>query len=296
MGKRIISVSGVKFDTFSDACKSHNVPEGRVRQRLKAGWTTDQAFELSPPPLSFTVNCKVFRSIASAAKAFGVDEDTARARHRAGWSPEQVVGVAPPPADVRLKAVTVREEQFPSFAEAARHFGVEATVARGRIKIGWSIEEAFNVVLRPGAKATPKPIKVGTKTYGSISELAKAHGLKPSTLMRRLRTGAKIDDALRDVENSKGKEVCVEGVKYSSVGMAAKNHGLSEGKVRGRLNRDWTVRQSFELDAPPLPKKSEHYKAITVGEMTFESTADAARFHDIPVGSYTRGRDPRVCA
>jgi len=82
----------------------YNVNHRRVYERLKNGWSMEEALEMIPRVTPSTTRCKEvsvsgrsFRSHASAAKHFAVNIGTWRKRLSLGWSLEQAAGVEPRP-------------------------------------------------------------------------------------------------------------------------------------------------------------------------------------------------------
>lgn len=91
-----IIVSGRKFRSVSKAAQHYGLRPGCVTQRLRNGWTTEQAFGLSERDAH--PNCKMFagyKSISDAARQTGINQSTISWRLKKGWSPEQALSIAP---------------------------------------------------------------------------------------------------------------------------------------------------------------------------------------------------------
>ena len=80
--------------------------------------------------------------------------------------------------------------------------------------------------------ANAVPVTWEGVTYRSISECARALGLTPPTIAKRLREGVPLDDPRK---KGGAEAVVVEGVKYSSHSEAAKAYHLSSTAFRYRL-------------------------------------------------------------
>ena len=153
---KMIVLGGKRFNSIAEACRKLDLPEARVRLRLKKGWTKEQAFELESPPLGITVAGKSFRSIAHAATSFGIDSDTARSRLRAGWTPEQAMGLASAPINSRYRKITVDGKDFPTLSAAAQFYKIDKTNLSARLRLGWSPEEAVGLIDRVAVSNSQK--------------------------------------------------------------------------------------------------------------------------------------------
>lgn len=90
-------------------------------------------------------------------------------------------------------------------------------------------------------------------TYRSIAECARALGLTPPTIAKRLREGIPLDDPLH---LSGAEAVVVEGVKYSSHSEAAKAYHLSLTAFHYRL------RNSLSMSTPKRSYRTCEYRGI----------------------------------
>lgn len=81
--------------------------------------------------------------------------------------------------------------------------------------------------------ANAMPVTWKGVTYRSISECARALGLTPPTIAKRLREGVPLDDPRK---KGGAETIVVEGVKYASRAEAAKAYHLSSTAFRYRLD------------------------------------------------------------
>ncbi len=207
------TVGGKIFENFCEACEHHQLNETVVRSRLKHGWSLEEAFNLSPRTESRIHRGKLldvagvtYESIASAARAHGIEASILSGRIRAGWTPEQAANLVPTaPRQKPGIRITIAGQQYLSVADACRSLGRDPAVVSGRLRTGWSIEQAFDL--------SPPPAPSGEKN---------------------------------------GQAIAVEGKTYSSQAKAARAHGLDPRVVHKRLKKfGWTVPQAFGIDPPP---------------------------------------------
>tara|TARA_R110001632_G_scaffold67530_1_gene158574 strand:+ start:25 stop:1740 length:1716 start_codon:yes stop_codon:yes gene_type:complete len=99
------------------------------------------------------------------------------------------------------------------------------------------------------SKSKGIPITVGGKEYGSVTEAAKAYNLKGSTVRKRIRNGATIEEAFRKVY--KGNPIIVEGKKFPSFLEAARAYGLLDETVRKRIQAGKSINEAFGVANNP---------------------------------------------
>lgn len=144
---------------------------------------------------SVTLRGRRFRTLTEACRHFGVAPSTVSRWLKKG-TPDQAFGLAPRPkrhADSRRQPVAFkckgRQYKYKSKREAAGAHGVPEKKLYRRLNSGWLIQEALEIVQRPGA-VQRKPVRVvlGRKAtiYPSQGVAARKHGLSVSTLQQRL--------------------------------------------------------------------------------------------------------------
>ena len=187
------------------------------------------------------------------------------------------------------KPITIRGEEYPSITEAARYYNLSPKMVQGRLRDGWSVEEAFGLRQRKERlPARRRPISVktnsGTLSYATVKEAAIDHQLDPKVVRTRISTyGWSPEQALgispppeRKAHNRKAVsfELGGKSYEYESVTHAAKAHDLNEFLVLGRMNaRGWTIEQALELDPPP-----EHTKYCYGYIYLIENSASGKRY------------------
>ena len=67
----------------------------------------------------------------------------------------------------------------------------------------------------------------------------------------------------------------IEDKIFPSLKRAAEEYGMEYKTVFARKERQWTVKQMFNLDPPPNDKQM--VKAVSIGDFKFESQAAFAR-------------------
>ena len=88
-----------------------------------------------------------FISFSSAARYFSIDSDIARQRiKRYGWTLEEALGLASAPKRVtRENLYEIAGTFYHNFSVACEKHNLDESVVRGRLKCGWSAEQAFGL-------------------------------------------------------------------------------------------------------------------------------------------------------
>jgi hypothetical protein len=155
---RTVTVMGVEYPSFAEACRALGQSPVRVKIRLsKPWWSWEQAFGFGKPDIPVfvpekkarppkkprvwkgietVVAGKSFHSITSACKAHNLRRDVVAYRLEAGWTPEQAFGLEAAPPVVRGTPIEIDGTTYPSITAASVATGVLASTIHSRIKVG----------------------------------------------------------------------------------------------------------------------------------------------------------------
>ena len=279
-----ITVEGKTFKSIAEAAKYYNLRLDLVHNRLRRGSTIKDAFTKDSNPaieykyLNLTIFGKTFKYIVEAAEYYNINYGVIYRRLENGWSIEDGVSI-PVKEGVVGKTITVGNNEFVSISEAARYYNLDNGKIYYRLKNGWTIDEAFELVKKE--KATIKPIIVEGVSYKSITEACKHYNLDPKRIIYRLNNGWSVEEAFGFVEKEKIVEpitITVEGRTYNSIAEACKHYNLRSGKVYGRINRGWSIEEAFEL---VKRDNNRNNKEIIVNGIVFKSLAEACKHYNL---------------
>jgi transposase-like protein len=136
----------------------------------------------------------VYSTITEAALAYDMRSDTLQRRLSSGWTPEQAVGLEPKVVTSKLaKPVVVDGVTYPSQTAACKAYGVDLTAVIGRLKRGWSAEEAYGA--KPRNPIHFRPIVVDGISFSSVKEAAERFGVRSDTALARLKRGWNPEEA-----------------------------------------------------------------------------------------------------
>ena len=153
-------------------------------------------------------------------------------------------------------SVTCDGKTFASVSELCAHYGKSPQVVTQRLRtLGWTPEQAVELIPRKRRGTTGKPVEVDGVRYESIVDACAAHGLKAATVTARLARGYKIDESFSVAAPKRkpaaGKPSEVDGKRYRSHEEMARAYGQKWGNVRRRLDRGWSMKQALQLEPPP---------------------------------------------
>lgn len=148
------------------------------------------------------------------------------------------------------KQITVDGRIFPSFAQAAEHYGIDVAVFALRIsRLKWTPEEAVGLVERDWSGKS-KSVKVDGIEFASIRQAGIHFKKKIGLVYARVEMGWTPKQAL-DLESPPqtvkylGKEIHAFGKTYKSIAAAAKDLGISAEPFRLRMQKGLTAEEAF---------------------------------------------------
>jgi hypothetical protein len=149
------------------------------------------------------------------------------------------------------KQITVDGRIFPSFAQAAEHYGIDVAVFSLRItRLKWTPEEAVGLIERNWSGKS-KSIKVDEIEFASIRQAAIHFKKKVALVYARVEMGWTPKQAL-DLESPPqtakftGKGIQAFGKTYKSIAAAAKDLGISKEPFRLRMQKGLTAEEAFQ--------------------------------------------------
>ena len=141
---------GNKFPSFAAMCRFHHMTTENVRGRIKRGATVEEAltqrgfFKSSrekEKPFEDHLGNK-FESFAAMCRFHGVNTEVTRSRVKAGMPLEKALTM--PSRGTIIKPARDHEGNvYSSVSAMCSYWGVTTSAYNGRIRQGWTIEEAL---------------------------------------------------------------------------------------------------------------------------------------------------------
>lgn len=220
-----------------------------------------------------------YNNIKDLARAFNLKYTTVRARIKnLGWTYEQAVNLKERKVEHKgnYSEVTVLGKSFKSMSHAAIHYGFKPELIMGRIRRGWTIDEAFQLVERTRPTNNRYALTVDGKVYENLSALASAFNLSPNTLRARIsKQGLTYEQAVGLKERPKEIKYTVCGLGFESMREVSEHFGVLRETLHMRWNKGLR-------DDDLVRTENSAEKSITVEGTAFKSIAEACRFYDKP--------------
>ena len=163
-----------------------------------------------------TVDGIRFSSMGQAADFYSIEAYNFNQRiSKLGWSPEEAAELVERKTYGRRNLTfDVNHEGeayfFDSVASAAKHFKLLSSTVHNRLKNGWSLEEALELIPRENGRKLVKQetYVLGGKSYASIKAVAEAENISVQSLRRYLRsTELTLENAVFVLRNNLGKKM-----------------------------------------------------------------------------------------
>jgi hypothetical protein len=164
------------------------------------------------------------------------------------------------------KPIVVHGEQFPTRRAVAAAFGINRATFYGRLRRGYSPEEAVDKEV-----AVNIPMTLYGKIYPSIGSAATAHNLPYSLVSKRRGRGWSDEEALT-IPSGIGTEATYGGKSYKTLKEACEVTGMDPRSASYRLNAGWDIETALDPNAEVDTRKS-----ITINGQNYSTLSDAAR-------------------
>ena len=177
--------------------------------------------------------------------------------------------------------ITIDGIYFETLLKACEYYNIKYKTVLARLnKLGWSIEEAFELVYRDNRCEN---IILDGIEYKSISDAAKKYGLKCNLINERIRHGWSIEEAFELVDIShrlhNNDGIIIDGIYFETFLKACEHYNMNSGTVYGRIKKGWDINSAFTI--PILHKGGKRGNPITVNHIKFESLREACRYYEL---------------
>ena len=275
-----ISIGGKTFKSISEACRYYKVDRSLINNRLyKYGWTIEEAFGIINKSNyeEIFVKGKYFASLLEACEYYDTDLSLVYNRINKGWDIVDAL-LTPVLKELKGKEITLEGKTFISIAEACRYYNLQGDRVRSRLKIGWTLEEAFELVKRDKGIIT-----VENKTFKSLPKACKYYNINYRLVSNRLNRGWSIEEAFELVErkNERFINITLEGRTFKSIKEAADHYNIDYKKVSTRLRNGWSYEEALEIIDRLKRKNRGNSKPITINGITYDSEMEACRHYNV---------------
>ena len=251
--------------TLLEWAREYNIKETTINNRIYAlGWTIEEALEIKSRSKrvkgkTYTIN-GVSKGIYGWAEQFNIDPEKVSSRINMGWTIEEALEIE--------KRVTIRKKTGKKYtinnesltlSEWAEKYNLTKGTVRGRIKEGYSIEEALELVNIQFRDCSEYTIELEGNIY-NLSQACKKLNLDYSKVKNRLNNmNWSIEEALELTprQQHKGRIFEIDGEKMN-ISDLSKKYNIKASKISDRLRAGWTLNEAIEII--PRPRKRNNTK------------------------------------
>ena len=207
MGNKVI-VENIEFNSLSQAAKFYNKEYNTVKNRIKIGWSIEEALELVERN-QITINGKTFKCKQEACRYYNIARSTLDSRLKNGWIPEEAIKNNNKRKIYKYhkkNPIILNGNTFNSKAAAARYYNIDPAILYSRENIGWTLEEVLGIV--PRTKYNNKPerfITIENTTYKSLLSACKHYNLNYNTVYTRISRGWSNEEAFELIARKRNK-------------------------------------------------------------------------------------------
>jgi len=302
-----VTAEGIEYKSMSEACRHYGLTEGfwfdKVSRRIRSGWTTEQAFNLEPPPPrpkapnSQTTVCygKTYNSHTDLAEAYGLPQGTISQRIREGMSPEQAVRKPPIPINPNspgciykiTNLVTLMAYVGLTQGTAQSRFNAHCGNSSRGIGGSGSLGEAIRV---HGKNSFSIETLAESCSLSELMELETHHISKENTISPEFGGNGYNQNIGGAASGGAKNEYKIGGVTFPSFSNACRFHGHPANTVINRLNRGWSIEDAFFLptkklgDKHHLPFTGKPCISVKINNISYPSVTEACKAYNLKRG------------
>jgi hypothetical protein len=275
---------GKSFPSIAQAAQHFGIKDDVLRKRRAAGWTDEQILGLAPPPGirrrtgAVEIKGETFLSLLEAVQFYRASYEKVLLKLKHGLSIEEAV--------LQSQAEVELARKRAEAAELRRRFGASKSALVDYVRTDpkvYVIRNTVNSKEYVGVTDQTLATRFGSHKRDARTGKGPPDGLHCAMrelgidkfsieLLERFPTyqdaaqaevrliaerGTRVPNGynLREGGNFgqiSGKVYEVDGVKYYGLRTLARSFGLPDCRVAYRLNVGWTLRQSLELEPPPV--------------------------------------------
>lgn len=236
---------GNEFMTKREMCDYWGVEPSLVTNRLKRGWSLEEALEIKNINNIEDHKGNKFRSKSDMCEFWGITVNQLRGRLSMGWSLKDALEVN---RDSSIE--DPKGNEFKDIKDMCKYWGKDYELVSKRLRNGWGIEDALE---KPAGKYYGYYKEVedhkGNK-FRCIADMCEYWGVPYSVYNTRRKHGWSIEDALeKKIDKKYGKRDAVEdhkGNKFNSVGDMCIYWGVRLDVYRCRRIAGWSIERALE--------------------------------------------------
>lgn len=189
-------IFGEEYPSLNAVCKKFNVKSDTVNKYVKKyGITVAEFIEnigeyISSKRNSYVVEGVSYITLQDVCNAYSKDYNKVYRRVHKGWSIEEAIDLVKREVKNKPKEYIVRGRVFKSKSEMCSHYNISTDGFNGRIKKGWTVEEALGLVDKKDY------LIVDGKKFESKVAISAYYKINRGTLIRRTSKGYSLEEAI----------------------------------------------------------------------------------------------------
>ena len=236
-----ITCKGKRYKSAREFAKEFGITNKLVYDCIKNGESLDELVDRHNAMIEARTDHEgtVFKSIDDMCKHWGKQQDLYYRRLKQGMSKEEALTTPV----ITGKQLVYKDKKYESIAKLAKDVGISYNILLYRLSAGYSLEEAVKLEYKA------HPLKCSDcmgNEYNSLSHMAKAWGIQPQILNRRLRN-CRFDIVVALISRDK--------ITLEYIGL----DGKARYTLNGNKNKYYTARELIEKYRPDLLEIYDKY-------------------------------------
>lgn len=263
-GKAYCDHLGNEYSSFISMCRHYNKSKSLVKERLKSGWSLEDA--LTKDRIDLRKECQdhlgiKYKSINDMCSKYGISEATFKSRIKVGWSLEDALTIG---INGKKKCYDHLNNCYNSIKDMCNNYNISVPTFKHRLEDGWSIEDALTI---RSSGCRGESIEYKGTVYKSFSELCKDYNILSVTAKSRLRDGWTLEDAIEIPASESYSVTDHKGNKYKGFVHMCNTYNMAATTVKKRLEDGWTLKDALEtptkLELRVRDHKGNEYRTFT---------------------------------
>ena len=231
-----IVYKGITYRSITKLCDTLGISLKLVSYRLRKGYTVEQAVETPLKRKKHEIVYKgiKYNNIKELCNYLDIPYTTVLNRVNTGYTIEQAIETHIINHNKPKKTI-INGKEYSSIRQACIDLGKSPSTIYRNLKLGYSIEDAFEKESDRHKKFIDNPIIINNKTYSSIKKACTDLDIQYDRVCSRIRNGYTINDAFSLEDQRKCIQIDLMGKKFSSILELVNEYNIAYNTVSRRL-------------------------------------------------------------
>lgn len=193
-----ITYNGKDYVSIKQLCEDLNIGYSMVVQRLKLGWSVEEAVETPLKRhrngMKITYNKKEYPSLRNLAISQNIPYHVLQMRVKNGMSIKKAVET--PVGGLMGNETTFKGKTYSSFSKMCKAYDKPSSIVLSRLGMGWTLEKALTTPVRKTKNNYIPDLTYNGKTYKSLKVLCDEVNADYQNALNRLHRGKSLKEAI----------------------------------------------------------------------------------------------------